>query len=111
MINKKSFYLLHADVCKTLANPKRLEILDVLRDKEVTVNELAEMTGMSQANLSQHLSVLRASGIVRARRQGVNIYYTVSNPKIIEAYDLISDMLRETTASRNRMVNEALGTS
>ena len=75
-MKKNNFYFLHSDVCKTLANPKRQEILDSLRQKEMTVNELVEKTGISQANLSQHLAILRSKGIVGSRRDGVNVYYS-----------------------------------
>ena len=87
-MKKKDFYHLHSDVCKTLSNPKRQEILDNLRTKELTVNELVKATGISQANLSQHLAILRAKGIVSARRVGINVHYSISNPKIIKAFDL-----------------------
>ena len=91
---------MHSDVCKTLANPKRQEILDGLREKEMTVNEIVEKTGITQANLSQHLSIMRTKGIVKTRRDGLNIYYSLANPKIIQAFDLISQLINESLASQ-----------
>ena len=67
-MKRKDFYHIHSDMCKTLSNPKRQEILDNLRQKEMTVNELVKKTGISQANLSQHLAILRTKGIVADRR-------------------------------------------
>ena len=107
-MKKNNFYFLHSDVCKTLANPKRQEILDSLRQKEMTVNELVEKTGISQANLSQHLAILRSKGIVGSRRDGVNVYYSISNSKIIQAFDLISEVLQETIKSQNRTISDAI---
>jgi len=108
-MKKRSFYHIHSDVCKTLANPKRQEILDNLREREMTVNELVNKTGISQANLSQHLAILRAKGIVSARREGINVYYSISNPKIIKAFDLISEVLQEALSSQSRTVKAGIG--
>ena len=88
-------YELHASICQTLANPKRLEVIDRLRDGEQSVSELAEAMKISQANLSQHLAVMRQKGIVATRREGLNVYYRLSNPKIIKACDLIRQVLLE----------------
>ena len=107
-MKKDNFFFLHSDVCKTLANPKRQEILDKLRHKEMTVNELVEETGISQANLSQHLAILRSKGIVGTRRDGVNVYYSISNPKIIKAFDLISEVLEESIKSQNQAISSAI---
>jgi ArsR family transcriptional regulator len=82
--------------------------LDTLREKESTVNELTETTGISQSNLSQHLAILRSKGIVQARRDGTNIYYSIINKKIIKAYDLISQVLMESLASQNKTVKDAM---
>jgi len=88
-------YKLHAGICHTLANPKRLEIIDKLRTRELSVTELAEALEISQSNLSQHLALMRERGIVTTRRKGLNIYYSLSNPKIIQACDLMRQVLLE----------------
>ena len=107
-MEKKQFYLLHSDVCKTLANPKRQEILDNLRHKDMTVNELVKKTGISQANLSQHLALMRAKGIVSTRRKGINVHYSLSNSKIIKAFDLISEVLRDSLSAQSQTVKSAI---
>lgn len=104
---KKDFYCLHSDLCKTLSNPKRQEILDNLRGKELTVTELTKKTGIAQANLSQHLAILRIKGIVASRRKGLNVYYAISNPKIIKAFDLISEVLEEALAKQSKTIGAA----
>lgn len=108
-MKKKDFYTLHSNVCKTLANPKRQEILDSLRERELTVNQIVEKTGISQANLSQHLAIMRSKGIVKSRREGINVYYSLANTKIIEAFDLISQLINESLASQTKTVEDAIG--
>ncbi len=107
-MNKNDFYNLHADVCKTISNPNRQAILDMMRSGEITVTELVKKTGISQANLSQHLAILRSKGVVNTRRDGNNIYYSISNMKIIQAYDLISEVLQESFQSKHDTVVEAM---
>jgi ArsR family transcriptional regulator len=95
---------LHADVCKVFSNAKRLEILNTLRDKEMTASELIEKIGLSKANLSQHMSVLKSKGVVFSRREGVSIYYRISNPKIIQACDLMREVLLEQLQEKGKIV-------
>lgn len=89
---------MHAQVCKTLADSKRLRIINVLRDGEMTVGDMARALGLRQANLSQHLTLLRERGVVTTRRQGLNIYYSLSSPKIVQACELMREVLAEHLA-------------
>jgi ArsR family transcriptional regulator len=100
----KRIYELHADVCKTLANAKRLEILNALRDKEMTVSELAKRVGALKANISQHLAVMRQKGILATRRDGVNIYYRIANPKVIQACDIMREVLFEQLKENEKLI-------
>jgi ArsR family transcriptional regulator len=95
---------LHADVCKVFSNAKRLEILNTLRERELTASDLIEKTGLSKANLSQHMSILRSKGVVASRREGLNIYYRISNPKITQACDLMREVLLEQLQEKGKMV-------
>jgi len=88
-----AIYELQAEISKTLAHPLRLAILHSLRDGEKTVNELAEMFGAHQSNLSQHLALLRQRGIVKTRKQGSSIFYRTANPKINQACDMMREVL------------------
>ena len=88
-------YKIHAEMCKVFSNPTRLEILDLLRYKELSVTELIKKTKLSQANISQHLSIMKSKGIVISNRKGKNIYYKLTNPKIIKAFDIIKEVLAE----------------
>jgi len=107
-MEKDNFYRLHADLCKTISNPNRQAILEIIGNGEMTVSELVSRMGISQANISQHLAKLRSNDVVSTRREGNNIYYSISNPKIIEAYNLISEVLQETLLSKQKTINDAV---
>jgi len=96
------FFCLHSELCKTLANEKRQMILAALRDGERSVSELSERTGIAQANLSQHLATMRAHDVVRSRREGRSILYSIANPKLIQAFDLITEVMQESMEHRSR---------
>lgn len=100
---------MHAEVCKTLANPKRLEIIYALKEGELSVGELVKRLGISKANVSQHLAVLRQRRVVTARREGVNIYYRISNPKIVKACALMREVLVEQLTEEGKAVKRAKG--
>jgi ArsR family transcriptional regulator, virulence genes transcriptional regulator len=86
---------MHAEFCKTLAHPLRVELMKVLSDGERRVNDLAEAVGTRQPLVSQHLAVLRHLGLVRTRRDGNEVYYRVAYPKMVQACDLLREVLLE----------------
>ena len=96
-------YELHAQMCQVFTSPKRLEILNLLKDKELSVGGIAKLVKIRQANLSQHLSILREKGIVKTRREGTAIYYSLANPKISKAFDIIREMLLERLAQTEKL--------
>lgn len=103
----RRIYQLHANLCKTLSNPIRLEILSLLRNGEHSVNELAALTHVRQATVSQHLAVLRQRGVVSARKEGANTFYNIANTRIIEACDIIREVLFEQMAEIEKIAREA----
>ena len=102
-LNEKRIFQMHAEICKTLSNPIRLEILSKLRDGKKSVNEIASLTAVRQSTVSQHLAVLRQRGVVSTRREGINVYYDVANPKITKACDLMREVLFENIAALNEI--------
>ena len=96
----KHIYELHAEACKTLANAKRIEIINLLRSGEKPVSLLLEKTGLLKANLSQHLAVMRQRGIIKARKEGLSVFYRIASPKIVHACDLMREFLFEQTEER-----------
>jgi ArsR family transcriptional regulator len=95
-------YMLQADLCRALAHPTRLEVLDLISKRERSVEELAGLIGIGQSNLSQHLAALRQQRLVVPRRAGMNVYYGLSNPKIAEACSTIREVLAELIAQDQR---------
>ena len=106
-MNKK-IYEMHAEICKVFTNPRRLEIISLLRDGERTVTELSGLAGVPQANVSQHLTVLRQNNVVSTRRKGANIYYKIANPKIIQACDLMREVLLEQFREQEKLAKKLL---
>ena len=86
-------YRLQAEVLKTLANPKRLEIIHLLADGPREVSRLAEELGISQPNVSQHLALMRSAGVVEAERDGREVRYRLSDPEIICACETMRGVL------------------
>lgn len=84
---------LHAGVCKGLADPKRLLIINVLRDGEMSVGEICEELELPQANVSQHLAIMRERGLVNARKDGQFVFYSLTTMKIVEAVDLLRQVM------------------
>lgn len=104
----KKIFEMHAEICKVFTSPKRLEIINLLRDGEKTVNELAEHAGVPQANISQHLTVLRQNNVVTTRREGANVYYKIANPKILQACDLMREVLIEKLTENETLAKRML---
>ena len=86
-------YHLQAEFCKSLADPKRLMIIHELRNGAKSVAELAEILGLKQSNTSQHLAVLRKAGVVVSQRQVNAMYYSLTNPNIIAACDMVREVI------------------
>ena len=99
-------FTLHAEVCKAMANPTRLKILNALQHGEQPVRVLAKLLHVRKANLSQHLAVLRQRGIVATRREGLNIYYRCANPKMLKACDILREVLLEQLAEGGRLIEQ-----
>lgn len=95
----QSIYDRQAVVCKAFANPTRLHLLDLLGRGEVGAGALQEKLGISKANLSQHLSILRAAGVVSTRREGKRLLAELSSPQIKEACYQMRNVLK--SQSRN----------
>ncbi len=97
--------ILQAEVLKTLANPRRLEIIHRLAQGPCEVGRLAEEIGASQPNISQHLSVLRAAGIVDAERDGREVRYRLTDPDVITACNVMRGVLQRRLTRLGRLSN------
>ena len=99
-----TIYELQAEISKTLAHPIRLAILHSLRDGEKTVNELTEMLGARQSNLSQHLSLMVSSGILLQRKEGTGVYYKLATEKIATACRIMREVLIENLKKQSELI-------
>jgi ArsR family transcriptional regulator len=89
----RTTYRRDADTYKILANPKRLEILSLLHEQELSVEDLACTLGVPKANVSQHLALLRRAHLVTVRKEGLNRYYNISDPRVIESRRLLHELV------------------
>jgi ArsR family transcriptional regulator len=105
-MEKINIFELHADLCQTLSNPKRLMILALLAKKEMNVGEIAEVIAVPLSNVSQHLSLLKAQSLVRTRKDGQTVNYSLSDRRIIEACTLIRSVLLDKMKERGQVAQE-----
>lgn len=110
---RDDIYRMHAQICKALADAKRLLIINELREGEKTVGELATTLDLPQATVSQHLAILRQGSLVYPRRHGINVFYRIANYKVINAFDLLREVLAEQLDKEQELheaYREAAGT-
>jgi ArsR family transcriptional regulator len=100
----RALFDMHAEMCQALGNTHRLAIMYTLKDGEKCVSDIAAVLGISVHNVSQHLRILRQRLLVRSRKVGQTVYYSVTNPKFVEACALI----REALVEEHRAEGESL---
>ncbi len=98
-------FSIQEDVLKTIAGQKRLEIIQLLKDRELSVGEMVNMLGIRQANLSQHLAILRQHNVVTARKQGLNVHYSLTDSRIAQACELIREFLKDQHREDTEIAN------
>src|SRR5438105_4036457 len=96
-------------IARAMANPHRLEILDLLAQAERSVEALAVATDLSIANASQHLQVLREVHLVDSRKDGQRVYYRLADPDIYRLLQVVRDVAVQQLAEVDRIVNTYLG--
>lgn len=97
-----------ARIGKALAHGNRLELLEFLGQGERSVDELARVSGLTVANASQHLRQLRQAGLVRARKQGLNVFYRLSGNEVIDLLDALRTSAERNLAEVNQLVQTYL---
>lgn len=101
--SEKMIFELHAKLCKALSNPKRLEIIATLREREMSVGELSERLAIPIGNISQHLNMMKGVGMLNSRKEGNAVYYSLATPKMLEAFDILRDILFERISREEAM--------
>lgn len=105
MADKKIFEL-HADTCKALGHPLRIEVIDLLQDKELCFTDILDVTGGLKSNLSQHLSVMTKKGILKTRREGQCTYFSLSSEKVALACRLMREVLVDHLKQHQEILNK-----
>ncbi len=100
---EEEIYERQVGICKAFASPTRLRILDLIASHEETGHTLQQKLGVTTANLSQHLSVLRAAGVIHTRREGKNIHCALAIPEVKQACHLIRNVLRAQLRNGSRL--------
>lgn len=93
-----------AERFKALAEPARLKILNALREREMTVSELMEATGLGQANASKHLQQLHALGFVERRKEGLFVFYRLADEDVFRLCDIMCGRLEHEADLRSRLL-------
>jgi ArsR family transcriptional regulator len=92
-VSRAQPFEVQAKIFKVLSHPARLAILAILRDGEECVCHIEAYLGLRQAYISQQLAVLRESGLVQDRRDGWNVFYRVTDPRIFVALDMVQTIM------------------
>ncbi len=105
----RPIYQVKAEFFKTLGHPARIRILEVLRDGERPVNELIPEVGIEPSHLSQQLAVLRRANLVRSRKVGSSVLYSVSEPRVFELLEVAKSILTSSLTETRELLEELEG--
>ena len=95
MNHEIQIFEMQAQLCQSLGHTIRLRIIHTLKEGPKSVNELAALLKASQPTISRHLSVLRSTGILTAHRKGAEVFYEITNPKVVEVCEMMRSILAE----------------
>lgn len=98
-------YGYHADMCKVFSHPKRLELIDMLRNQEMNVTDLSLRLDITPTNLSQHLAMMKERRILASRKEGNVVYYRIVSPRLLTIFDMMRQMLFEQIESDAELVH------
>jgi DNA-binding transcriptional ArsR family regulator len=99
-------YERQAALCKALAHPSRIQLIDLVSKGERACGDLQKQLGLSKANLSQHVSQLRQTGMIVTRRQGKQLYCSLAMPEVKEACQMIRNVLKLQLRNTNRLLSK-----
>ena len=98
-----------ASIFQALAHPSRIAILEVLKDGELPAGAIQERIGVEQANLSQHLAVLRSRQIIVNRKEGNQVFYSLRDPMLLEVLDILRRYFQANLSQAIAMLEEVEG--
>jgi len=97
---------LQAEMLSALSHPRRLMILKILGTEEKTVGEIAQQVGIEMPNVSQHLRIMKAHGLVTSRRDGQAVYYRAGTPLIAECCELVRKAIVDDLEKKRMMIRK-----
>ncbi len=100
----KTIFELHADVCKVIGHPLRIQVIDILKDNELCFTDILDITGGLKSNLSQHLAMMTKNGILNVRRSGQCSYFSLSSAKVSQACQLMREVLIENLNKQKNLL-------
>jgi len=101
-IKPAQIFELQAEFCQMMAHPKRIELFDLLGNQEFNVGTLAEKLNITIPAVSQHLRLLRETGVVLTRREAQTIFYVIKNPKLLEGCKIMRKFIVEELKKRSK---------
>jgi len=97
-------YQYQAEMLKALAHPTRLQILNILKKGEECVCRIIPELHMEQSNVSRHLNILKKEGLVSSRKEGLKVFYRVTDPKVFQLLEVSSELLKNYWEQRQKML-------
>jgi len=106
-MNLRNFetYEIHAEFCRVLANPKRLMVINLLKDKKLTVGELATALDLTVSNVSQHLKVMKNYQILSSEKVGHKVYYFLTDQRLVKTCEKIREIISDLYTKRGNIFN------
>jgi ArsR family transcriptional regulator len=106
VLTNEEIGLIHYHVCEGIGDPHRLRLLYLVAEQPRNVTELTEALDIAQPTVSHHLRILRERGLVTAERDGTSIYYSLNDPRILEAMELLRNVVADLLDERARAVGK-----
>jgi len=106
MLNKKKQLLFakQAEIAKAIAHPLRIAIVDLLKDGEQCVCDIAEFVGSERSNVSRHLSVMAGAGVLEYRKEGLKVIYKLKTPCILDFFSCITGVLKQQVKDSEKLL-------
>jgi ArsR family transcriptional regulator len=105
--NKRRLYEMQAQLIGALAHPIRVAIVDLLKDGEVCVCEIAQRIGAERSNTSRHLAVMLKAGVLRTRKDGLQVYYSLRTPCILNFLGCATRAIEQNIKERSKAIASA----
>lgn len=106
-MKKDSYYEQYALICKSIINPIRLQIIDVINNQKLNVTQIQEELDISMSNLSNHLNALYRIGVLNREKKGNFIYYSLTNLELLEVMEKMKSVFCSILSQRNQIILES----